>query len=67
MISEGRMSGSIDQIDGVVHFESKNEVFIIEFHSGTIRQRQFLGYTYVRLFFIRTKVIVKYISHICFK
>ena len=23
MISEGRMSGSIDQIDGVVHFESK--------------------------------------------
>ena len=24
MISEGRMSGSIDQIDGVVHFESKS-------------------------------------------
>lgn len=31
MISEGRMSGSIDQIDGVVHFESKNQplIFII--------------------------------------
>lgn len=26
MISEGRMSGSIDQIDGVVHFESKKKV-----------------------------------------
>ena len=25
MISEGRMSGSIDQIDGVVHFESKSK------------------------------------------
>ena len=32
MISEGRMSGSIDQIDGVVHFESKHEVFIEEFN-----------------------------------
>lgn len=28
MISEGRMSGSIDQIDGVVHFESKNQPLI---------------------------------------
>ena len=28
MISEGRMSGSIDQIDGVVHFESKNRPLI---------------------------------------
>jgi len=27
MISEGRMSGSIDQIDGVVHFESKKKSF----------------------------------------
>ena len=26
MISEGRMSGSIDQIDGVVHFESKRKI-----------------------------------------
>ena len=32
MISEGRMSGSIDQIDGVVHFESKREVYILAFH-----------------------------------
>ena len=31
MISEGRMSGSIDQIDGVVHFESKNRVFLFYF------------------------------------
>lgn len=31
MISEGRMSGSIDQIDGVVHFESKKNVFTNNF------------------------------------
>lgn len=30
MISEGRMEGSIDQIDGYVHFKSKFYVFYLE-------------------------------------
>ena len=41
MISEGRMSGSIDQIDGVVHFESKDFLFLEYRKAGdtNIRQR----------------------------
>ena len=40
------MSGSIDQIDGVVHFESKHEIFILKFHlvsfGGIITHRKHL-------------------------
>lgn len=33
MITEGRMNGFIDQIDGIVHFESKCSHSIIYFFS----------------------------------
>lgn len=48
MISEGRMSGSIDQIDGVVHFESKRKKFSISISFGDIliRQRKHLPFTF---------------------
>lgn len=32
MITEGRMNGYIDQIDGIVHFEGRSLFYLFEFH-----------------------------------
>lgn len=42
MITEGRMNGFIDQIDGIVHFESKKFCWFFRHNEKSVRYYIFM-------------------------